>query len=306
MKRVTAIRWGAGALVLACAAIGFWLAPSRAPVPPLVETAERTAPKGRAAVAGRSSNLTPAPAEAAGAEAGPLSAAKAARVAQIKQDYDEVRAKAAADYAAAGKDFPGGLNGFLRQLALLEREKRADYAGILTPRELEDLEIKETTAGQTVQRLLGDSAATEEQRRAVFRQQLAFEDRFALTFDLKPGALLEREIVRREVNDAIRATLGDRLFLQWLRGEGADYTTMVDFATRQGLPEEASIELWRVRNDFNLGRLKINSAGAMPTTQFRAAHGELARQTELRLIGIVGAGTVQLERTGVFGWLGKP
>ena len=70
-------------------------------------------------------------------------AEKAARVAQIRRDYDEIRAKTSADFAAAGTSYPGGLNAFLRQLALLEREKRRDFAAVLDPGELEDLEMKE-------------------------------------------------------------------------------------------------------------------------------------------------------------------
>ncbi len=94
---------------------------------------------------------------------------RAASADKIRRDYDEITKKISAEYAAAGDTFPGGLNAYLRQLALLQREKHADLAALLTPRELEDLEMRDTNAGQSVQRLLGESAATEEQRRAVFR-----------------------------------------------------------------------------------------------------------------------------------------
>jgi hypothetical protein len=96
-----------------------------------------------------------------------------------------------ADYTAAGANFPGGMNAFLRQLALLEREMHGDFAAALTPRELEDYEMRESTTGQSVQRRLAGVAVTEEQRREVFRLQREFDDRFALVFDVTPPALLE-------------------------------------------------------------------------------------------------------------------
>lgn len=302
MTRVNQLRLGIAGLTLGCAGLGFWLAPRRVALPALVEPTRHGSP---AANAGGTPGT---PAESATTPLRDpirLAAAKVARVEKILRDYDEVRAKVALEYAAAGKAFPGGLNGFLRQLALLEREKRADLAAVLTPAELEDLELRETNAGRTVQRLLGDTAATDEQLRAVFRQQWAFEDRFALTFDLSPSALLERETARKEVNEKIRATLGAELFAAWLRGEGAEYLQMEELARHQGLPVEASLQLWQVRTEFTLNRLKLSAAAAMSAAQRQAAQATLVRQTEIRLIGILGAGSVQLERDSVFKWLPK-
>ena len=53
---------------------------------------------------------------------GALSPEKAARVAAILSDYESMRNKASAEHEALGDLFPGGLNAFLRQLVLLERE----------------------------------------------------------------------------------------------------------------------------------------------------------------------------------------
>lgn len=240
---------------------------------------------------------------AAPQEARALSAAeKAARVAKIKRDYDDIRAKAAADYTAAGASFPGGLNAFLRQLALLEREKRADFAAVLDAAELEELEYRETTAGQLVQRLLGDTAASEEQRRAVFRLQLAFEDRFALTFDLSPRALLERETLRQQVQEQIRGVLGDALLGSWLRGEGGDFGNFTRFVAEQGLPLAKAIELWQVKNEFIRRRLELNSQ-PLPAEQLRALQGALTQETESRAKGILGPGAAHAASRDVLGWL---
>jgi hypothetical protein len=228
---------------------------------------------------------------------------KAVRVAQIKRDYDEVRAKASADYAAAGTAFPGGLNAFLKQLALLERELHADYATVLSARELEDLEMRETGAGQTVQRLLGDTAATEEQRREVFRRQREFDDKFALTFDTTPGTLLRRETERQATQERIRGVLGDGLFAEWLRGEGGDFATFMAFGAQQGLPAGAALELWRAKNDYVLRRLELNAQKSVSPDQTRIAHNVLAEEIRARLLGILGPGGLQAAGPDVLGWL---
>ena len=230
---------------------------------------------------------------------------KAARVEKIKRDYDEIRAKTSAEYSAAGAAFPGGLNAFLRQLALLEREKRADLAAVLTPQELEQLEMHETVAGQTVERLLGPTHATVEQRRTVFRLQREFEDRFALTFDLTPQALVERERGRQQVQEQIRAVLGDDLFGSWLFGEGEDYALFLAFAARHNLPPTAPLELRQVKNEFALRRLELNAAKGMTEEQRRAARANLAQQTEIRVASIIGQNALQAGRKDILSWLPK-
>ena len=233
-------------------------------------------------------------------------AEKAARIEKINRDYDEVRLKTSADYSAAGASFPGGLNAFLRQLALLEREKHADLATVLSPAELEDYEMRETAAGQLVQKLLGDTAATDAQRRAVFRLQRAFEDQFALTFDVTPPALLQRETARHALQEQIHAVLGDALFGAWLQGEGGEYAQFTKFAAAQGLPLEAPLQLWRAKNEFTRRRLEINAQNSerrMSPEQMRAAQAALTQQTEARVLAIIGQGAMQTARTEVLGWL---
>jgi hypothetical protein len=264
-------------------------------------------PEKNAAVTAPAAHPIPEPKRARPPETAnrPLSAAeKAARVEKIKRDYDEIRTKASADFSAAGTNFPGGLNAFLRQLALLEREKRADLAAVLSAAELEDLEMRETTAGQLVQKWLGDTAASEAQRREVFRLQRAFEEKFALTFDLTPGALLARETSRQQLQEQIRGVLGDALFASWLRAEGGDFAQFQKFAAQQGLPADAPLNLWRAKNEFTRQRLELNARGTdRRNEQFRAAQAALTQEIEARVLGIVGPGAMTAARNEVLAWL---
>jgi len=233
-----------------------------------------------------------------------LSAAeKSARIEKIRADYDEITAKISADYGAAGDKFPGGVNAFLRQLALLAREKHADLAAFLAPRELEDVEMRDTPAGQATQRQLGDTMATEEQRRSAFELERAFEDKFALTFDLSPTALLARESDRMATQAKIRGVLGDELFGAWLRGEGTEYASAVAFAQQQGLAASVPLDLWRVKNDFILAQLELKARTDLGPQQLRDAENALANQATVRVTGLIGAAALVNASNEVFGWL---
>jgi hypothetical protein len=233
-----------------------------------------------------------------------LSAAeKSARLEKIRADYDEITAKISTDYGVAGDKFPGGVNAFLRQLALLAREKHADLAAFLTPRELEDVEMRDTPAGQAVQRQLGDTAATDEQRRAAFELERMFEDKFALTFDLSPAALLARESDRVATQAKIRDALGDNLFGAWLRGEGTEYASTVAFAQQQGLAPGVPLDLWRVKNDFLLAQLELKARLDLSPAQLRDASAGLVNQATLRVTSLIGAAALANASNDVVGWL---
>jgi len=258
-------------------------------------------------------NLTPpfAPTPAAKASTnrspiGPLSPEKTARVAAILSDYEAMRAKASAEHENLGERYPGGLKAFLRQLVLLEREKRLDLAAVLTPAELEDYELQESPAGHTVQELLEHSGANDEQRRAVFRLQREFDDRFALSFDSSPSAALERERVRVDLQEKIHGALGSNVFAAWLRGEGAEYGQFSTFAAQHSLPATTALDLWRMKNDYTLRRLELSARTDLPANEATAAHRALLETTTARVRALLGANAFAKAYPELLGWLPKP
>ena len=166
--------------------------------------------------------LEPKPAVSAARPQALTAAEKAARVEKIRADYDAIRKGVADELAvvsaasAAGPGLFGETQVFLRRLVLLQREERNDLAQVLDARELEDFERRESPAGQLVAARLGATAATEEQRRAVFRIEREFDERFGFVFDLAKEALAERREVRKETDARIRAVLGEELFRTWM------------------------------------------------------------------------------------------
>ena len=236
---------------------------------------------------GRTAAAAPVDGAAEATTGGALSADKAARIDKIRRDYDEIRMKMSAEYGAAGDKFPGGVSAFLKQLALLEREMHADFAAVLTPRELEDYEMSESTTGQALRRRLGDAVVTVEQRRAVFRLQREFDDRFALVFDVSPAALAERTQRQQVVQEKVRALVGDAVFATWLSAEDPSYAAMRTMAAQEGLPGTTVAELWRIKNEFILGRLEIAARIGLSAQQRAAMQSALEDQARSRVSVLV-------------------
>lgn len=285
-------------VILSAASVALWVASRPAGPAPVAPDFPAAAPvtAARKADSRAETGVPPGP-------AAPLSAEeKRERIERIKRDYDEVRTRAAADYAAAAGSFPGGLNAFLRQLALLEREKRADLATVLTPAELDELELAETNAGQTVRRALTGTGATEAQVRTVFRLEREFEDRFALVFDLSPVALLERQRVRDEYDERVFAVLEPADALAWLAARDGDQGLMNAWVRERGLPPGVGLELWRIKAGFVRRRLELKTVEKPSPLALK----ELIRETEQRLAMTAGAEVPVRDRDGAFRWLPRP
>lgn len=235
--------------------------------------------------------------------AGELSAEeKNARIEKIRRDYEEMRTKVSADYAAAGAAFPGGLNGFLRQLALLEREMRADIAQVLTVSELEDYEMRETTTGKNLAQRLAGLSLAEDTQRAVFRLMREFDDRFSLVFDVSAPALLERTRVQQAMWANVRARIGDEAFGQFVRPDDASLGEIQAAAARLGWPAHVTDELWRIKTELVLRRLEIAAQPGLTPEQravMRSAHGA---QTRSRVIALTGP-DVLVPGSVAFGWV---
>lgn len=214
---------GAG-FVLAGGAVFFWPAAKKekdggavAPVAAKM-TSDRAASAAKIRTADQVVVATASPARLTIAE-------KAARVEKIRADYDAIRKGVADELAAvaaasaAGPGPFGDTRVFLRRLALLEREQRADLAQVLDVQELEDFELRESSTGRLVAARLGATAATDAQRRAVFRFRREFDERFGFAFDFSREALGERERARQRMDEQIRAVLGEALFAAWVAGD---------------------------------------------------------------------------------------
>lgn len=226
---------------------------------------------------------------------------KAVLVARINRDYDAIRLAALAANTAHG-EAAGGTHAFARQLELLERERRKDLAAVLTPLELEDLELRESPAGHLVSQSLGDTHASDEQRRAVFRLQRAFELEFDGTRAASPTAALEREQAWQRKQEQIREVLGDELFGSWAIGGEFDATART-FAAHHGLPPQIAGHLRQARYDYRLRSAALRATRSLPAQQLELERSALVRQTEASVLSLLGPALYQAARKDLLSWL---
>lgn len=270
------------------------------------ESAAARTPVGRTGPEPRFLNESAAfstPPEAKAPPARGLSTEKKARLAQIRRDYEEMRTKLQAEFVAESKgNDTERFKAHFARLVLLEREMKADLAKALTPEEFEDYEMSESATGKAVRTRWVELGLTDEQQRLVFRAQREFDERYALTFDMAPAALLERMKASSLTQEKIHTVLGDETYAKWLQIEEPAYRALLALAQNQGLPLTTVNAIWRIKDQWTLGKLEIVADPRLAGEQRTAMLDALAEQTRSRVLALMGDATVQ-SAAAAFDWL---
>lgn len=237
---------------------------------------------------------------------GNLSPAKIDQLERINTDYAEM--SRAATLAMSGITLPGDRE----QFALLEREKRADLAALLSPQELEDYDRRNSPITARLRPALALFKVTEDEFRAIFEVQQRFADRIELSADRQSGMtpderlafLQQRPTAEAELAQAMRAALGEQRYGEFARSSDRDYQQLVRLTERENLPRQAALQAWSVRDQVTQDFNRIRNDAAFSPDQKFAEMQSLAQNTRAHLVSTLGptAGAAYARSAG---WVGN-
>lgn len=171
---------------------------------------------------------------------------KTDQLARVKRDYDEMRSEI---YSA----FSGGtlLPEDRAKIALLDKEQRADFAGILSPEEMENYELRSSSTANQMRYSLSAFNPTEAEFRAIYQQQRVFDEKYSGMSMV--SATQETMQARAEAQKLLAAQIKTALGPE----RGADYERATDYnfqainrvVERLALPKAAATEVWTLQKD---------------------------------------------------------
>ena len=191
------------------------------------------------------------------------------------------------------------------KLALLEREKRADLAAILTPAELEDYEMRNSTITMRLRGALTLMDATAEEYRAIYRAQLPFTD---LLYPTGPGMTVytaetsrQRNEAQKQVSDQIRAALGEQRYAEYSRANNYEYQNLYRVAQRENVPIEAVNRIFYLRTSVTEESMRIHDSKLAADAR-TAALQALVADTKAKVIINLGSTLAETYLKNLF-WL---
>src|SRR5690606_32925705 len=108
---------------------------------------------------------------------------------------------------------------------LIEKERRAEMAKILSPEQLFEWDLRHSSTAQNMKWQMQAFDATEEEFRAIFKMKVAAEEARGTASTEEDKAQREaRHKLENQVRDELKATLGEERYKEYQRSEDHEYT----------------------------------------------------------------------------------
>lgn len=203
---------------------------------------------------------------------------------RITQDYDEMMAKFSEGGIQLASD--------RERLELLRAERDRDIAALLTPAEREAYEMRTSRTAANVRARYGDGIQTEEDYRKIYALQKAFDDKFQMDGSggrLAPEAMSERLEAQRQLQDDIRASLGDERYTELRRATDSDLRAVDSLVSRLNLPPDATDRVALTRDTLAAESQRINTDASLSPVERREQLEALGARAKTELVQALGS-----------------
>jgi hypothetical protein len=225
-----------------------------------------------------------------------LPAEKVEAVARIDSDYAEMESenRRGGAYTAEAAE----------KARLLQREKRADLAKILTPAELELHDLTLSPTAQSMRRQLALFEPTEAEFRAVFELQRGIDEKYGTPFGPMDQTLMRQRAADTQAMDTkIQTLLGEQRHLEYKRAQDYGYRAAVEIVKHYKLPEANAAEAYALQAAAMKQLAEINRTAGADRSATAAQLGRLVNDTELQLTRLLGAEGLDAYRKTGGNWL---
>lgn len=167
-----------------------------------------------------------------------LPADKIDAVIRIDHDYAELAAENRGAPTAESRE----------RMQLLQREKRADLAQVLSPQELELYDLNVSPTAETMRRQLGLFQPTEQEFRGLFEVRREFDEKYSGMFGRPdPATLQQRASDLQAMNNQARALLGEERYNEYQRAQDYGYRAATEIVTHFNLPPANAVETYTLQ-----------------------------------------------------------
>jgi hypothetical protein len=208
-----------------------------------------------------------------------LPAEKISALDSLLNDYEERRSDLYASGFSSNTD--------RTKFDAFEKEQHDALARVLTPAELVEYDLRNSSTANTLRTNLSAFNPSEAEFRALYPLQAAFDERWQNDFGLTLSAdeRRQRDDAQKLLTDQIKAALGPERAADYERATDYNYRRTSQLVERLELPPETTNNLWAAQKEFQQRRMDIYRSTASPeerTPQLAALQQEaIARVTPL-------------------------
>ena len=178
-----------------------------------------------------------------------------------------------ADYSARQSEIFANVRGALtpddqRQLAALDRAQRDAVAQALSPQEFDEYQLRTSSAAQNLRSQLTAFDTTEQEFRALFKLQSAFDDQYGRFYAAPTREeMIARSNAQRQLTEDVHAALGDARFADYQRATDYNFRQTSALVARLELPPDTALQLYNVQKQFEQRRAELMRGANRDTIQ---------------------------------------
>jgi hypothetical protein len=203
------------------------------------------------------------------------------------------------DYAEMASQVKAATNGIMlpedrEKLALLEREKRADLASVLTPAEFEDYEMRNSTITMRMRTAMTLLDASADEFRAIHQVLSPFADILYPSgpTTYTPELSRQRAEAQKAVADQMKSAVGEQRYAEYARATNYEYQNLYRLAQRENIPIDAINRTYDLRSSVIEQSTRINDA-RMETDARNAALQSLVAETKAKIMTNLGTAAAE-------------
>jgi hypothetical protein len=229
------------------------------------------------------------PTEAQRRQFGNLPPGKIALIQRISDDYAEMTSQIRA--SMQGITLPEDRE----KLALLEREKRADLAAILSPEELADYEMRSSPVTNRLRTAFTIMDASEDEFRRIYA---AYSPHAEVLYPTSSGGMIfmssdstnPRQVATQKIMEDLKQSLGPERFAQYQRANDRDFQQLYQLSRADNIPYETLVRAFDTRQSAADASQKIATDPQLSPEQKRAELKTVAQESRTKLLSTLGPG----------------
>lgn len=189
------------------------------------------------------------------------------------------------------------------KLALLEQEKRADIAALLSPAELFDWELRSSPSAAELRGRLAAFDATEEEFRMLFKLQKTVDDQFGPPQTLSVEQRAQRTQALAKLLPQVEAALGSARFAEFKETTDGNYLTASNLVRRFELPATTTREIIAIQKDITQRAESVVRDRTLSLETRNAQLVALGQEANTRLSPLLGNDALSAYKQGGGGWI---
>lgn len=228
---------------------------------------------------------------------GNLSSEKVRQIEAINTDYNEM--------SALARDRSKGvlLKADKERLRLLEKEKRADLAAVLTPEELVEYDLRGSPTASSVRSRLRNFEPTEAEYRALTSLYLEIDLKYGMPSYLTAQDQALRQAEEKNLPGKIQAVLSPERYAEYKIVTDGAYRETTSFLTSANLDPKLARDVLGVKQDLVRRADAIRDDAALTAEQKNVQLAALGKEADTRLTATLGDSKFAAYKKSIGSWM---